>query len=202
MFAQTIRGKVADPKAVRAAVQRWMRDLGPTAKGWLGSTGGVTDGGDLFVLVRFDSEGSARFNSARPEQDNWWSEFSRLLDGEAIVKDSNNLLVETNGDPDTAGFVQVIVGQSTDLERSRQVMTENLRGRQSARPDILGSVSVGHEDGKFTSVLYFTNEAEARKGERQDFPPDVKAALEEMRSLGVGTPEYLDIRDPWIHSPQ
>ena len=60
---------------------------------------------------------------------------------------------------------------------------------------------MGHEDGKFTSVLYFTNEAEARKGERQDFPPDVKAALEEMRSLGVGTPEYLDIRDPWIHSP-
>ena len=43
MFAQTIRGKVSDPKAVRAAVQRWMRDLGPTAKGWLGSTGGVTD---------------------------------------------------------------------------------------------------------------------------------------------------------------
>ena len=134
MFAQTIRGKVSDPKAVRAAVQRWMRDLGPTAKGWLGSTGGVTDGGDLFVLVRFDSEGSARFNSARPEQDNWWSEFSRLLDGEVIFKDSNNLLVETNGDPDTAGFVQVIVGQSTDLERSRQVMTENLRGRQSAHP--------------------------------------------------------------------
>ena len=68
-----------------------MKDIGPTAKGWLGSTGGVTDGGDLFVMVRFDSEGSARFNSARPEQDQWWSEFSKLLDGEATFKDSNNL---------------------------------------------------------------------------------------------------------------
>ncbi|MDQ5841028.1 MAG: hypothetical protein M3537_07765 [Chloroflexota bacterium] len=80
-------------------------------------------------------------------------------------------------------------------------MTENLRGRQSARPDILGSVSVGHEDGKFTSVLYFINEVEARKGESQDFPPEAKAALEEMLSLAVGPPEYLDIRDPWINSP-
>jgi hypothetical protein len=178
-----------------------MEDLGPTAKGWLGSTGGVTDDGDLFVLVRFDSEGSARFNSARPEQDKWWSELSKLLDGEATFKDSNNVLVETSGDPDTARFVQVILGQSTDLNRSRQILTENLRGRQSARPDILGSVSVGHEDGKFTSVLYFTNEEEARKGESQEFPPDVTAVFEEMRSLTVGTPEYLDIRDPWINSP-
>lgn len=201
MFAQTIRAKTSDPTAVRAAVQRWMQDLGPSAKGWLGSTGGVTDDGDLFVLVRFDSEGSARFNSARPEQDKWWSEFSKLLDGEATFKDSNNLLVETIGDPDSAEFVQVILGQSTDLNRSREVMTENLRGRQSARPDILGSVSVGHEDGKFTSVLYFINEVEARKGESQDFPPEAKAALEEMLSLAVGPPEYLDIRDPWINSP-
>jgi hypothetical protein len=202
VFAQTIRAKTSDSQSVRAAVQRWMQDIGPTAKGWLGSTGGVTDDGDLFVLVRFDSEGSARFNSARPEQDKWWSEFSKLLDGEATFKDSNNLLVETNGDPDSAQFVQVILGQSTDLNRSREILTENLRGRQSARPDILGSVSVGHEDGKFTSVLYFMNEVEARKGESQDFPPDVRAALEEMRSLAVGTPEYLDIRDPWINSPK
>jgi hypothetical protein len=179
-----------------------MENIGPTAKGWQGSTGGVTDDGELFVLVRFDSEGSARFNSARPEQDKWWLEFSKLLDGEATFKDSNNVLVETDGDPDSAGFVQVILGQSSDRNRSRQILTDNLRGRQSARPDILGSVSVGHEDGKFTTVLYFTNEEDARKGESQEFPQDVKAAMEEMRSLDLGTREYLDIKDPWMDSPQ
>src|ERR1700712_5252141 len=105
MFAQTIRGRVSDPPAVRAAIQRWIEDLGPTARGWLGSTSGGTDDGDLVVLVRFDSEGSARNNSARPEQDTWWAEFATLLDGEATFRDSNNLLVETNGDPDTAGGV-------------------------------------------------------------------------------------------------
>ena len=202
MFAQTIRGKVSDPDAVRAAVDRWMRDLGPTAKGWFGSTGGVTDDGDLFVLIRFESEGSARFNSARPEQDKWWSEFSKLLEGEPTFKDSNNVLIEPVGDLDSAGFVQVICGQSSDLERSRKLMTDTQPARSAARPEILGSVSVGHEDGKFTSVLYFTSEEEARAGERKELPPEVRETLDEMRSLGVTPPEYLDLKTPWLDSPK
>ena len=56
MFAQIIRGKVSDPSAVRPVVDRWMTELGPTAKGWLGSTSGVTDDKEVFVLVRFESE--------------------------------------------------------------------------------------------------------------------------------------------------
>ena len=201
MFAQTIRAKTSDPAAVRAASERWMAEVGPTAKGWLGSTAGVTDDGELFVLVRFDSEGSARYNSARPEQDQWWAEFSRLLDGDATFQDSNNLLVELSGDPDSAGFVQVITGQSSDLNRSRAIMTENLPGREAARPDILGSVSVGHEDGRYTTVIYFRSEADARKGESQELPPEVTVAMAELRSLQIGTPEYLDLKEPWISSP-
>ena len=57
MFAQIIRGKVSDPTAVRPVVDRWMTELGPTAKGWLGSTSGVTDDNEVFVLVRFESDG-------------------------------------------------------------------------------------------------------------------------------------------------
>ena len=33
VFAQIIRGKVADPDAVRPVVDRWMTELGPSATG-------------------------------------------------------------------------------------------------------------------------------------------------------------------------
>jgi len=58
VFAQIIRGKVTDPNAVRPVVDRWVKELGPTAKGWLGSTSGIADDNEVFVLVRFESEES------------------------------------------------------------------------------------------------------------------------------------------------
>jgi hypothetical protein len=202
MFAQIVRAKVSDPDAVRSALARWVDDLAPDAKGWVGETSGVTDDGQLFVMAQFDSEGSARFNSARREQDSWWSEFSELLEGEATFRDSNNVLIQTTGNMDSAGFVQVIAGRTRDLERSRQIMTELSAIQDSARPEILGTVSVGHEDGLFTHVLFFTSEADARLGESQEAPPDAKALMDEMMALGVGMPEFLDIRSPSIHSPR
>ena len=42
MFVQVITGKVTDAAAVRAAFDRWLDELAPGAKGWLGSTAGVT----------------------------------------------------------------------------------------------------------------------------------------------------------------
>ena len=60
VFAQTIRGKTFDPWAVRPLVDRWMKELAPGAIGWLGTTSGVTDDNELFVLVRFESENDAR----------------------------------------------------------------------------------------------------------------------------------------------
>ena len=202
MFAQIVRARVSDPEAVRAAEARWVDDVSPGAKGWLGETSGVTEDGQLFVMARFDSEGSARANSARPGQDAWWTEFSKLLDGEANFRDSNNVLVEASGDLDSAGFVQVIAGRSKDLVRSREIMTEMSALREAGRPEILGSVSVGHEDGLFTHVLYFTSEEEARIGERKEPPPEAKALLDEMMALGEGVPEFLDLRTPSLRSPK
>ena len=83
VFAQIIRGKVSDPTAVEGTFNRWSKELAPGAKGWLGTTGGVTDDGQLFIMVRFESEEAARANSERPEQDQFWSETSKQFDGEA-----------------------------------------------------------------------------------------------------------------------
>ena len=68
MFIQVIQGKVADAEGLRAAMDRWGRDLQPGATGWLGTTGGITDDGTFVATVRFDSEDAARRNSERPEQ--------------------------------------------------------------------------------------------------------------------------------------
>ena len=201
MFAQIIRGKVSDPLAVRPVVDRWMTQLGPTAKGWLGSTSGVAGDNEVFVLVRFESEEAARANSDRPEQGAWWAEMEKVFDGQPTFQDSNDLQVDTSGDPDAAGFVQVMTGQVTEPDRAKQLMAEQPDMR-TLRPDILGSVSVNHEDGKWTMVIYFTSEADAREGEAKQMPPEALKAMEEMQALSVGQPEFLDLKTPWLDSPK
>jgi hypothetical protein len=201
MFAQIIRAKVSDPAAVRPVVDRWMKELGPNATGWLGSTSGVTEDGQLFVLVRFESEEAARANSDKPEQGKWWAEMEKLFDGEAAFQDSNDVQVDTSGDPDAAGFVQVMSGQVTDPERVKQLMADQPDMR-ALRPDILGSVTVNHDEGKWTMVIYFKSEAEAREGEAKEMPPEALKAMEEMQSLSIGQPEFLDLKAPWLDSPE
>lgn len=202
MFAQIIKGKVSDPTAVRALVDRWIQELGPTATGWLGSTGGVTDDGRSFELVRFESEQAARTNSDKPEQSQWWSEMEKLFDGEPTFQDSTDVAVEKMGDLDSAGFVQVILGKVHDYERVKQLMATFPSPAASGRPEILGSVSVGLDGGQYAYVLYFTSEAEARVGEAKEMPTEMKAAFSEMAALEVGEPEYLDLRTPWLDSPK
>ena len=207
MFVQVIRGKVSDPDAVRALADRWKQELAPSATGWLGSTSGITDDDELFVLVRFESEDAARANSDKPEQGAWWAAMEKALDGEATFQDSNDVWVESSGgDPDAARFVQVMTGQTRDPARSRELVSNSQPAMRALRPDILGSVTVGHDEGKWTMVVYFASEEEAREGERKDIPQELQkelqSTMEEMMSLAVGQPEYLDLKRPSMDSPE
>jgi hypothetical protein len=69
------------------------------------------------------------------------------------------------------------------------------------RPDILGSVAAGHEDGAYTMTLYFTSEEEAREGETKEPPPELQEQMKEMESLSIGQPTFIDIREPWLYAP-
>ena len=200
MFAQVIQGKTSNPQALDAAVNKWVQDLAPGATGWLGSTSGVTEDGRAVAVVRFESEEDARRNSDRPEQDKWWSETSKLFDGEASFRDSTDVTVDVQGDPDEAGFVQVMQGRSSDPERARQLMDQDADKWAALRPDMIGSVAIGHEDDSYTMVLYFTSEAEAREGERKELPPELQAQMEEMNKLSVGETEFFDLKQPVIIS--
>jgi hypothetical protein len=201
MFVQVIRGQVSDPEPVHGALSLWTEQLAAGAPGWLGSTAGVTGDGRFVTLARFESEEAARRNSDRPEQGQWWIETSRLFTGEVTFRDSSDVSVDVNGDPDTAGFVQVMQGRGSDPARIRELMAQNPDDWAAFRPDVIGSVAVGHEGGGYTMALYFTSEEAAREGERKEPPPQLKAQMEEMSRLSAGEPEFLDLRQPWLYSP-
>jgi hypothetical protein len=202
MFVQVIRGRTSDAEAVRAAADRWLEELAPGAAGWLGSTVGVTDDGQFLAVARFESADAARHNSDRPEQGRWWEATRRFFDGEPTFMDSEEVTVEQVGDPDRAGFVQVMQGQVTDARRVRELMGRVPTETMAAfRPEILGTVLIAHDDGRWTQVAYFTSEAAAREGERKDPPAEWREVMEEMTRLSKGEPEYLDLRRPVLHSP-
>jgi hypothetical protein len=202
MFVQIIQGELAaDRGELKEALDRWERELGPTAEGWLGTTAGVTDDGTSFALVRFESAEAARRNSERHEQHQWWTETSKLFGGEVVFHDCSEVDLMMGGGSDDAGFVQVVQGRIRDLEGLR----EYLRGMdeqamRNFRPDIIGSVTAHHPDGGFTEAVYFTSEAEAREGERKEPPQEMRDEMEKMMSFYEGEWTYLDLREPWLSS--
>jgi len=202
MFVQVIQGKVADAGSVHAALDRWAREISPGATGWLGSTAGVTQDGRFIALARFESAEAAQRNSDRPEQDRWWSETAKLFSGEVTFRDSSDVVVDVAGEPDRAGFVQVMQGRGTDPDRARELMSQDSEQWADFRPDILGSVAVLHDGGAYTMAIYFTSEQAAREGERKEPPPELKAQMDEMDALSVGTPDFFDLKDPWLYSPR
>jgi hypothetical protein len=200
MFVQVMQGQVSEPEQVHSALDQWAERLAPGAPGWLGSTAGVTDDGRFVALARFESEEAARRNNDRPEQTQWWMETSKLFTGDVTFHDSSDITADVNGDPDRAGFVQVMQGRGSNPERAKELMTQNPDEWAAFRPDVIGSVAAGYEGGGYTMAMYFTSEQAAREGESKEPPPQLKAQMEEMGKLTVGEPEFFDIRHPWLYS--
>jgi hypothetical protein len=201
MFAQVIQGRTSDPAGLRAAMDRWMAELQPGAVGWLGSTIGVTDDGQALAVARFESAEAADRNSRRPEQGAWWEATKRVFDGDVTFRDSEDVTVEMPGDPDRAGFVQVMAGQVSDFARAKEIMARfDEAAMAEARPDVLASVLIGHDEGRWTQVIYFTSEAEARESERREPPPEFRAMMDELTAISVALPTFLDLRTPILLS--
>lgn len=194
MFVQFIEGQVSDPSALRERLDRWRDDLA-AGSGWAGTTAGVTDDGTAFVAARFESAEAARANSDRPEQSDWWAETERLFDGPVAFEDHEDAVTFRAGGSDDAGFVQVIRGDVNDVEAARDAFLEEVP--DDDRPDVIGGLVGIAPDGTYTTVVYFTSEAEAREGESEegdDF-------AEQMDALHDTPPRFLDLRDPWFWSP-
>jgi len=201
MFVQVIQGQVSDAGQLKAAMDRWTKELAPGATGWLGSTAGVTDAGWLVALARFESEEAAQRNSQRPEQDAWWSETAGLFSGPVTFQNSTHVSADMHGNPDDAGFVQIMQGMGKDPDRARELMENDPTDWETFRPDILGTMSIQHDEGAWTMAIYFTSEAAAREGEQKPPPAEVQEMMEELNSLMIGEPTFADLKDPWLASP-
>jgi len=199
MFVQVIQGRVRDAEQLRVRMDRWIADLSPNAEGWVGSTTGVTADGIGIALARFESADAARRNSERPEQGQWWAGTQSLFDGDVTFHDCSDVQPFAGGGSDDAGFVQVIQGRYTDLEKGLELMRRSEEPLRELRPDVIGGLLCLHGDGGFTQAVYFTSEAEARANERTQPPPDVQAMFEEEAAITTDL-AYFDLTDPWLYS--
>lgn len=195
MFIQIIQGKCTRPDELRVLAQNWRNEIGPSAPGWLGGTYGFTDD-DMFVgIVRFESRELAMANSQRAEQTAWSQKMMALMDGPIEFHDCDDVTLMMDGGSDEAGFVQVIRGKVDEPERLKQLMadTSNLH---EMRPDILGATLALEDDGTFTETVFFTDEASARAGERQEPPPEMREVLDPI----MRNAQFYDLHHPWFES--
>lgn len=201
MFVLVLTGRVADAVPVREHFDRWVDELAAGAEGWLGNTAGVTDDGMLVLLGRFATREACLRADARPEHQAWEAKLLPLFVQPPVVLGSTSVDVETPGDPSKAGFVQVVQGRGSDVEQVRRLFTGVGSDGRRLRPEVLGSVTIGHPDGAWTAATYFTSEEAAGAGDRKLSPPQLVDLREKVRSLSLSEPVYLDLRDPWLHAP-
>lgn len=199
MFVQVMEGRVSDVEGLRAQVEKWRAELAPGAKGYLGTTAGVTGDGNFIGVVRFESEEAARANSDRPEQGEWWAATSGFYDGEVTFTDCPEVDTFGAGGSDDAGFVQVIKGRA-DRAALAPVAAETDEVLRRTRPDVIGGVVAWPGDGTFIQTVYFTSQEEARTNEKRELASDEeREAWERMSSL-MQMDAFIDITDPWLFS--
>ena len=193
MFVQVIEGKAKDSDLLMRQMQRWVDEIKPGVRGYLGSTGGVTDDGRSVWLARFESAAAAADNSGRELQDSWWAETVKAYDGSPGFHDCTDVDELFGGGSNDAKFVQVISGRAKDQAAARQMFTKHEKALQAERPDILGGLVAWHGDGNFTQAVYFTSEDDAHRGEQNAATSDLMA---EYRDLFEGAPAFYDFRAP------
>jgi hypothetical protein len=196
LFAQVLTFKVADSPALFDAFDTWNKEIGSKAPGFLGGSGGITDDGTAVVIVRYRTAEECLAVRELPEHQQWRADSLPLIAGEIVSKDSVNVITDLPGNPEEAGFVQVIQGRLSDPEDAFGLGAEDRKALAEARPDIIGRELILHDNSEFTLVVSFTNEEQARIGEQQPLPDDVAAQRDRVFSGPDGVPTFYDLRKP------
>lgn len=193
MFWYSIEGRVADPAELKRQHQRWLQDVAPGARGWLGNTSGVTDDGFAFLTAHYIDADAARETSDRPEQSDWWEATEVCFEGPVDFLSWDDVQVFLGGGSDDAGFVRVIRGRASDVERAKAALDALEGDVHERRSDVIGGLVSIRPDGDVTQIVYFSSEEEAWDGEAAMSDQGLRDSLD-------GTPRCLDLRDPWLAS--
>lgn len=194
MFVQLIRAPISDASALVRALDEWDSVLRAGATGFLGSTAGVSQSGEAIMLARFADEASARANSDRPEQGEWWSRLEASFTGPVTFFETGEVDVSMGGGSDDAGFVQLLIGRA-DRAAAAPVMTQADEVLRRERPDIVGGMTLWQPDGRYVDVAYFTSEEEARAGESRTLSDEGQSMFAKLGEV-LPVDEYIDIPSP------
>ena len=193
MFVQIINGKTTNAAALLALGDKWQKDVRPGAIGYLGSTIGVAPDGRFIAIAQFTDEVAAKENGSRPEQDAWYQEFTKVVDGEPTFRESTDTSFLFDGPTEAAGFVQVMETNVTDRAKAEALESEEMLAQlRQARPDLLGGLRVWLGN-QAVEAAYFSSEADARKGEQSE---EFSGMPEDM---GIEVTGYLDLPNPQIN---
>lgn len=196
MFVQIIEGKVKDADLLNRQMERWVSDIKPGVKGYLGATGGLTPDGRAITLARFESEDAAAANNDNAQQTAWWNETSKAYDGEPTFRNCTEVDTMFGGGSNEAGFVQIIQGRAKDQDAMRKELPTMETSLREARPDILGMGIVWHGDGGgFTQAVYFRSEEETRKAEKATEGDENRQRYMDMFD---GPPTFYDLPSPFL----
>lgn len=197
-FVQVIHAPAGDRDGLQQAWASWHDAYSAGAEGWLGSDSGITDDGTFVAVVQFVSREAADRNAQRPEQDGWWRDFAQHLRGEATFHNCEQVAVYGEDRPDQVGFVHIVQGRSTELNR---VVTEAPEVEHhhisEHRLSVLGGLVAAHGDGGFTEVIYFPSEETAREGETGQIARQGITFVERMTSH-MEDVRHFELRDPWL----
>ncbi len=196
MFIQVIQAPCTRHDEARALMQEWNDTAGDEPSGMLGGTFGITDDDQFIGVVRFESKEAAMANSERPETSAMAEKMAAVMDGPPEFHDCDDVTEWMGGGSDDAGFVQIMRGRTDDPAALKTMLSQDTAQLREMRPDILGGTVAFEPDGTFTQTVYFTDEASAREGEKQEPPPEMAEAMETaFRDI-----TYFDLRDPWFES--
>lgn len=196
MFAQVIMGKVTDPEEYRERMWVWEKELAPAAKGFLGSTMGIAADNMSCAVAMFDSRSSARENSTRPDQHQWWMETEKVFHAQPTFYDCEQAETYLEGPSPKAKFVQVMVGRPLKPAEMMNMPGAAAEFLREHRPDLIGGV-VGIAGERAFEFAYFTSEKEARQGEEKmkSSDPEMKKMRELYESI-FSVESYYDLSDP------
>ena len=87
-----------------------------------------------------------------------------------------------------------------EIEKARELDAKMEESMKGLRPDVLGSVTAVHpENGRYTTAIYFTSEAEARVKEKEmENSEEFQKSMQEWQAISDGEPVFYDLTEPWF----
>jgi hypothetical protein len=125
--------------------------------------------------------------------------FEESFDGAIEFAETGDVTTYLAGGSDAAGFVQGMKVSGVDRQRVEAADRELENVAAQFRPDLIGGVRVWTSSDGFIEVNYFTSEQDARAGEKQDPPPEMRERFEDFMAM-IGDAEYFDFTEPFLHT--